>query len=309
MPSPLSANQLPRPGWHSSRYFAVDTGGLPWLCAHFKQTIGLLELAKPHRLAAWKAMEYSCRYFAFVDILGFSNLIRQSQKNTVGVGDIHQLLKMVHKPVGPRYRGKTALSGLRAQSISDAVAISTKTTEEGLEHILAALRNLSFRLLRMGYFVRGGLVRGQLVHEENTVFGPALIDAYHLESAVAKFPRIMISRDVMNDIRTSSTTEQLPRLVIQSVDGPFSVNVLAEAHEDTPDEYQSFLLPQMQNIAIQIGARLDEATDNPSHYEKVHWFARTWNESIPNWASECEVKGPGLARPPTAADMKLTQVV
>ena len=126
----------------------------------------------------------------------FSNLIRQSQTGAVNVGDIQQLLKIVHKPVTPRRGGKTAISGLRAQRISDAVAISTRPTKDGLEHILTALRDLSFRLLRMGYFVRGGLVRGKLVHEENAVFGPALLDAYH-----PSLPRVELDKLNQPDVR------------------------------------------------------------------------------------------------------------
>jgi hypothetical protein len=197
-------------------------------------------------------------------------------------------------------------SGLRAQSISDAVAISAKATENGLRHILSTLQDLSFRLLRMGFFVRGGLVRGQLVHEENTIFGPALLDAYHLESAVAKFPRIMISRDVMTDIRAASIAEELQVFAVQSPDGPFSVNMLAHATKSATEDYRSFLLPQLKQIADQVKRRLDEATDNPSHFEKVHWFARTWNARLPDWASECEISGPGLERPLSRADVLAT---
>jgi len=241
-------------------------------------------------------MDYADRYFAFVDILGFSNLIRQSHRGEVDVKEVHQLLKIVHRPNRKSGRTRTLDSGLRYQSISDAVAISAKATEDGLEHILLALQDLSFRLLRMGYFVRGGLVRGQLFHEENIVFGPALLDAYHLESTIAKFPRIMIPRKVMLEIQNTSISSQLQRFTVQGNDGPFAINVLAEMDGSTPEDYRSFLLPQMKQIADQIRIRLDEATDNPSHFEKVQWFASTWNDGIPNWASECEVKGPGLIR-------------
>ncbi len=114
-------------------------------------------------------MQYENRYFAFADILGFSNLIRQSKVGSLEVKEIHDLLKVVHKPTG---KYKIQNSAVRAQSIS----ISAKASEGGLRQMLGVLRDLSFRLLERGYFVRGGLVKGELVHLENAVLGPARLD-------------------------------------------------------------------------------------------------------------------------------------
>ncbi len=41
---------------------------------------------------------------------------------------------------------------------------------------------------------------GKLYHKNRVVFGPALVDAFELESKVAKFPRILISRSAMGYI-------------------------------------------------------------------------------------------------------------
>jgi len=43
--------------------------------------------------------------------------------------------------------------------------------------------------------VRGGIAYGDLYIDENMVYGEALINAYILESKIAKYPRIVISND------------------------------------------------------------------------------------------------------------------
>jgi hypothetical protein len=49
----------------------------------------------------------------------------------------------------------------------------------------------------MGFYIRGGLTVGSLIHIRNKiVFGPALNRAYELESRYANFPRIILDPNV-----------------------------------------------------------------------------------------------------------------
>jgi hypothetical protein len=117
--------------------------------------------------------EYGERYCAFVDILGFRGLIDGLGKGALSVKELRDLLTTIHKPDG--LSTQYWPTDFRTQSISDAVAISASVTREGLIEILRALENLTLRLLDKGYFIRGGLVKGRLFHDENVVFGEALV--------------------------------------------------------------------------------------------------------------------------------------
>jgi hypothetical protein len=76
---------------------------------------------------------YKPRYCAFIDILGFSDLI-----NRLGAGEtpflfLKELLTKIHNP--PKLEPGAlsyAISDFQVQSISDAVAISTTPTAYGL---------------------------------------------------------------------------------------------------------------------------------------------------------------------------------
>jgi hypothetical protein len=52
--------------------------------------------------------------------------------------------------------------------------------------------------LDLGMLARGGLTIGKLFHKSGVVFGPAMIEAYHLESKVANYPRIATSSMVLD---------------------------------------------------------------------------------------------------------------
>lgn len=73
-------------------------------------------------------------------------------------------------------------------------AVDSPETEELL--IQAALFNTTLttiRLLNDGYLVRGGICFGDAYHDDLSFFGPAVEEAYFLESKKAVVPKILIS--------------------------------------------------------------------------------------------------------------------
>jgi hypothetical protein len=146
-------------------------------------------------------MPYETRYCAFVDILGFKGIVRDLERGRITYEALRDMLRTVHRPP----LGDTSALGqtdFKAQSISDAVCLSTKPTLEGMTHLFLSLEALTHALLDKGYLIRGAVVKGHLYHDNLSVFGDALVRAYVMESTVARFPRIMLSRDVVDDYRS-----------------------------------------------------------------------------------------------------------
>lgn len=243
-------------------------------------------------------VRYEQRYCAFVDILGFTEYIRRLRPQTGEFLAVRDLLKAVHSP-GDDLLFKVKNAGLRAQSISDAVAVSTNHTPEGLSSLCAALTNLTTKLLHDGYFIRGAICKGLLYHDEHMVFGEALLNAYALEHEVVRFPRIMLTRDVVQDIRQHLGKDH-PSFIRQADDGPYYLHVLRrlELTVDTlrtkaPEAPSAEInLPYYREIARKLQKRFDESVDNPRHFEKVQWFARYWNNIIGIYGGIPWVRGP-----------------
>lgn len=147
----------------------------------------------------------------------------------------------------------------------------------GLAHLLQTLSALTLDLLKHGYFCRGAVVKGKLYHDEETVFGEALVHAYRLESTIAKYPRIILPRDVALKAKKLKEFTEKEDYVRQSADGPFFLHTLlpmAYAHDEGDqasfDEYWNSLAAIIQGL-------FDESVDNPRHFEKIQWFAIYWN--------------------------------
>jgi hypothetical protein len=234
---------------------------------------------------------YSERYCAFIDILGFGGLISRGE---VAVAAIHELLSVVHARRTPE---RPQHADLRQQSISDAIALSAPVNAAGFDAICTAAEELSRRLLRSGYFARGGLTKGLLYHDHSMVFGPALVEAYRLERDVAKFPRILIPRSVAEDgalyaQQGTHWKQDFDERFMKAADGPFFLHILRDQSRHVqklagripkPSAKDDSGLSILSAMRKAIQKRFDEASDNPEHFQKVAWFASYWNNHIGCW--------------------------
>lgn len=225
---------------------------------------------------------YTERYCAFIDILGFRGMISESDRGNVPVSEIHRTLSAVHaRPNSARPQD----ADLRHQSISDAVALSATATAAGLDAICTAAEELSSRLLRSGYFARGGISKGRLYHGENMVFGPALVEAYRLENEVAKFPRILVPRSIAADgvMYANEGThwrKEFDGRFIQASDGPFYLHILRTFSRLA--RTNTSVVSILKAMRRMIQERFDQSGDTPDHFQKVAWFVSYWNSSIPS---------------------------
>jgi hypothetical protein len=112
------------------------------------------------------------------------------------------------------------------QSFSDSVIMSTATTHTGLLHLLHLISNLSLRLLSNGLLMRGAIAKGKLHHDQFVMFGSVFLVAYNIETTIAKYPRVLLSREVYQDFRRLAPSLTFPRLLLAD-DGPPYLHVLA----------------------------------------------------------------------------------
>lgn len=233
----------------------------------------------------WEIMQrprYQERYCAFVDILGFGTLIERLREGQTAFEFLQGLLAQVHNPLPALQQSWD--TDFHAQSISDAVALSTLPNEMGLVQLLNATEQLTLDLLQQGFFVRGIILRGKLFHDDKMAFGETLVRAYEIERQVVRFPRVMLTKDVVEDLlrfrKDNRIGKDVIRRIRQSQDGPSYVHVLRDAEllysgnqPRNPKHDHDFFT----NIRTQLSRRLEASVDHPGHFEKVKWFADYWD--------------------------------
>jgi len=178
------------------------------------------------------ALQYKRRIVAFLDILGWSEAILAKKE------DEGQATKILGKTLAQLKGIATHFNSLNQlmpkdmnwpgnpvmTQFSDSLVISTDDDQQGKEVLQNVLLVLTSNLIPFGFLLRGGVTRGDLFHSDGLVFGPALIDAYKLESAVASTPRVILSKDLSAEWGEKGPTGDHPW--IPSPDGYLFFNFL-----------------------------------------------------------------------------------
>jgi hypothetical protein len=134
---------------------------------------------------------YLERYVAFADILGFTEIVKESARDNSPKRQEALVGALIE--AGTYYPGLNSPDDIQFQTFSDAIVMSSASTLTGLMHILFSMADLSIRLLRLGLLLRGAVAKGGLHHNDSIMFGPAFLEAYGIESRIAKYPRIVLS--------------------------------------------------------------------------------------------------------------------
>jgi hypothetical protein len=233
--------------------------------------------------------KYERRAVAFVDILGFADLVRQADRNEELRSHVIDALQRVRAVSSPT--DEPGESDLKTQNFSDSLILSARGNAHGLWHLLFALDALSWNLLAMGVLVRGGVTIENVFHDETTVFGVGVNEAHGLESGIAKFPRIVLGRRALDAAEEAAREHAIWRTFQQARmrrddDGVWFLHYLLDlavfnTSEGAVEEKRKHILFKAGvSIRQTIQDKLDGVVESPSIYEKVAWLARYWNRTV-----------------------------
>ena len=74
---------------------------------------------------------------------------------------------------------------VNVSTFSDNIVISTPVAEGNIPYFLQSMAVMQLMTTSLHFLLRGGISMGDIYHDEEVVFGPALNRAYELESKVA----------------------------------------------------------------------------------------------------------------------------
>jgi hypothetical protein len=221
---------------------------------------------------------YEERYLAFVDILGFSNIVARSENDDGLVGNLSAALHGISRRVA---NARSTALGLEATALSDTVVLSVPTSAEGLLHMMQTIDDLSMDLLSLKMLFRGAVVKGKLLHTAGAIFGPALLYAYKLETTVSFHPRIMVSGEVYEDAASAAFKAQklIPKYIVADKHDVPYLNLFARWHS-LKGEWPTDALRQMVTLQTIIATGLIENANKPPVAEKYKWIARRLNSFV-----------------------------
>lgn len=178
-------------------------------------------------------LSYDYRVCCSIDILGFKqhikNLVDSNDlPNFKSINNLHNSLTKM-KELGED--AKSVNLGFEFSQFSDCIVISFDfESGSNLIFILLSILHVQMELLQNGFLIRGGISIGRLHHSNEYVFGDAMVRAYELESKFAKYPRIILDKEVIEickefgDHQAEQEEKYLKELIFVDYDGQNYLN-------------------------------------------------------------------------------------
>jgi hypothetical protein len=153
--------------------------------------------------------------------------------------------------------------------------------DEGILQVVT--RGLSVFQLYMtldGFFMRGGVAIGDVYFDEDIVFGPALIEAYEVESRLARDPRIVLGKSCTKYLSTQIFDNTFD--LLKDTDDQVFLNYLNRIiWYDIYDEEVSKSNQKQPDFLTQhkllVESKLKKYSPQPSVWAKYNWVARYHN--------------------------------
>lgn len=233
-------------------------------------------------------------FVAFVDILGFKELVSSSNRQKLDqcFSICEELIKY--------WKDADGKSAFKVYNFSDSIVILVPV-EEGraiplFRHLCIALADLQYILAKNNIWVRGGVSCGEMEISESSVndqqkflrmYGKPLIQAYEIESKIAKYPRIVIDPSVIEFLGFDTTTDMIKKIneninysnwkgdVLFSWPSkpnriPHDVPLFIDYLEYLFHDFGHFEQDKSDNFVEVIRKNLNKS---PQHYEKYRWVA------------------------------------
>lgn len=141
-----------------------------------------------------------------------------------------------------------------------------------LAMLSALVATIARKALDLSILVRGGISYGRLYHRDGVVFGPAMVDAYLLESKVANYPRVVIAPAVYKQaVSHKFLAATRAEVLLQDVDGVRHLNYFTKMRDElAPETRMATLESSTRHIEEQ--AAEHERAQRLNEYAKWKWF-------------------------------------
>lgn len=150
--------------------------------------------------------EYKECYIAFLDLLGFKNLISDEESSCEDIAQVFDEI-FIEYPVtiDNEKRYLIDFNMLKRKVMSDTICLYIDSSiTNSLAGLISTCDYLQVRLSRRKkpVLLRGAIIKGEIYAEGDVTFGPGVSKAYLLEEKTAKYPRIILTKDLIDKWET-----------------------------------------------------------------------------------------------------------
>ena len=247
-------------------------------------------------------MNYQDRVVIFIDILGFKELLnettdKEGNDNIEGINNLIEAYNTI-RDVWDLDRidkdsiilKKTSKQSKQITIFSDCIVISFPAREKSeIFYTLLEVKWMILRLITKKILCRGAISYGKLLHNDRFIFGPALVEAYILESKAANYPRVILDRSIIElagSARSENHTpdeemEYVESLLEKDLDGMYYIDYFAKAQQELDDPQYDF-----PNYIQLLGDKIRTGMNSFKHPSKADirvkyvWMKEKYNRMV-----------------------------
>jgi hypothetical protein len=224
-------------------------------------------------------MNYQKKIIAYIDLLGFKSFINFTDKTAnykeIKIDYVNNLFDLLKE-----FTENKAYSNTKSRVVtqfSDLIVISFEADDfESFYDEFRDIQLLCVNCINCGFLIRGSIVYGDIVHNENIIFGPGLVSAYESEKTIAKFPRIIIDRVIIKDFKDIKLGHfDIAEITSIDEDGFYFIDYFSKVQnslDNTTRQYEKYIL--------NITKILRDISELPILKEKAIWVFNKYKSML-----------------------------
>ncbi len=192
----------------------------------------------------YKEIKTTDHLIAYVNILDSEDMIKKEQNQYLKtIYGIYEDIKAVIKDYNDGFSSTKYYpkDSIKIKIFSHYILFSIKlvfhpdnqNTNEDLVDFIIFLKSIDFAIrasqlffLKNNILLSGGLVRGELFHNEQMLWGKGLINAYKLEQSTCKLPKITVDDSIIDDVKKYSNLNDACKNTLE----PFFIKDVTTGH-------------------------------------------------------------------------------
>lgn len=216
-------------------------------------------------------MKYEKKIIAYIDLLGFKSFINFTDKSQnpreTKIEYVNNLFLLLKELTENKNYSNTY--SREVTQFSDLVVIFFAANDfESFYDEIRDIQLLCINCINQGFLVRGSILYGDIIHHNNVIFGPGLVEAYEAEKTIAKFPRITIDEVIIKDFKDIKPgIFNLKDITSIDEDGIYYIDYFSKAKsslDETTRDYEKHIL----NLARII----NDIWESPVLNKKATWL-------------------------------------
>lgn len=150
--------------------------------------------------------EYKECYIAFLDLLGFKDLIDNEKTTCEDIAELFDEIRIEYPvTIEEEKRHLMDFDALKQKIMSDTICLYVDSSiTNSLAGLISTCDYLQVRLLRRKtpILIRGAIIKGKIYAKGDITFGPGVSKAYLMEEKTAKYPRIILTKNLIDEWKT-----------------------------------------------------------------------------------------------------------